>query len=213
MVTNKGDQSVVMAEFHESPCSGYRGTWGTFEKLQERYWWPGMYKDVYPFVMMCENSQMQSAIRHRDDLHPSYPSTIHFKWMVHLMKMPMGVGQMRYLELARKDLTNQLEGQSLKNKMTATMCRFLLEDVIYWYGCMGKIVANRGELDAQEAEELFDRLGVNLSLMKSYNLEANGKVGRGHGSIVKAIMHACDARVGNWPRFAALCALGRRNYA
>ena len=34
-------------------------------------------------------------------------------------------------------------------------------------------------------EELFDRLGVKLSLTTAYNAEANGKVERGHGPIVK----------------------------
>ena len=39
-------------------------------------------------------------------------------------------------------------------------------------------MADRGELDAKEAEELFDRLGVKLSLTTAYNPEANGKVER-----------------------------------
>ena len=38
-------------------------------------------------------------------------------------------------------------------------------------------MADRGELDAQEAEELFDRLTT------TYNPEANGKVERGHGVV------------------------------
>ena len=81
-----------------------------------------------------------------------------------------------------------------------TVCRFLIEDVICRYGCIGKIVADRGELDAEEAEELFDRLGVKLSLTTAYNPEANGKVERGHGPIVKALVRACGGQVGNWPR-------------
>ena len=50
-------------------------------------------------------------------------------------------------------------------------------------------MADRGELDAEEGEELFDRLGVKLLLTTAYNPEANGKVERGHGPIV-----------GKWPR-------------
>ena len=65
------------------------------------------------------------------------------------------------------------------------VCRFLIEDVICRYGFVGKIMADRGELDAQEVEVLFDRLGVKLSLMRAYNTEANRKVERGHGPIVK----------------------------
>ena len=116
--------------------------------------------DVHRFVTTCESCQMHSVVRHRDELQPTYPPTIHFKWMVDLVTTPMGVGQMRYLVLAREDLTNQVEGRALQNKTTAAVCRFLIEDVICRYGCVGKIVVDRGELDAEEAEELFDRLGV-----------------------------------------------------
>ena len=60
-------------------------------------------------------------------------------------------------------------------------------------------MADCGELDVQETEELFDRLGVKLSLTTAYNPEANGKVERGHRPIVKALVRACGGQVGNWP--------------
>ena len=53
---------------------------------------------------------MHSGIRLRDELHPAYQPTIHFKWMVDLVTMLMGVGEMRYMVLAREDRTNQVEG-------------------------------------------------------------------------------------------------------
>ena len=112
----------------------------------------------------------------------------------------MGEGQKRYLVLAREDLTNQVEGRALTNKTTAAICKFLIEDVICRYGCIGKIVVDRGELDAEEAEELFDQLDVKLSLTTAYNPEANGKIEWGHSLIVKAIVHECEGRVGDWLR-------------
>ena len=65
-----------------------------------------MYRDAHHFVTTCEICQTYSAIWHRDELHPTYPPTVRFKWMVDLVTMPMGVGQMRYLVLAREDLMN-----------------------------------------------------------------------------------------------------------
>jgi hypothetical protein len=62
---------------------------------------------------------------------------------------------MRYLVLAREDLTNQVEGRALQNKTIAGVCRFLIEEVVCRYGCVGKIMADRGELDAQEAEDVM----------------------------------------------------------
>ena len=70
---------------------------------------------------------------------------MHYKWLVDIVVMLMGLGQMKYLVLAREDLTNQVEGRALRNKTTSAVCKFLLEDVICQYGCVGKIVADRGE--------------------------------------------------------------------
>ena len=114
-----------------------------------------MYHDAHNFVATYESYQIHSAIRPRDEWHPTYPRTVHFEWMVDLVLMPMGVGQMRYLELAPEDLTNQVEGCALQNKTTTVVCRFLIEEVICRYGYVGEIVADRGGLDAQEAKELF----------------------------------------------------------
>lgn len=193
-------QQQIVKEFHESWWAGHRGVWATFAKVKERYWWKGMYKDVADFVASCGTCQVYSSIRHRDGLHPTYPLTIHYKWVVDLVAMPMGVGQKKYLVLAREDLSNQVEGRALRTKTTEGVCRFLLEDVICRYGCVGKITADRGELDAKEAREFFGKLGVKLALTTAYNPEANGKSERGHSPIVKALVKACDGRMFEWPR-------------
>ena len=92
--------------------------------------------------------------------------------------------QVKYLVLAREDLTNQVEGRPIWTKTTTMICKFILEGIICHYGCVGKIVADRGELDSQEARDFFSRLGIKLSLTTAYNPEANGKVERGHSPIV-----------------------------
>ena len=82
----------------------------------------------------------------------------------------------------------------------AGVCKFLLEDVIFQYGCVGKIVADNVQLNTHEATKLFERLGLKLSLTTAYNPEANRKIECGHEPILKAVVRACDGRVGNWPQ-------------
>ena len=53
-------------------------------------------------------------------------------------------------------------------------------------------MADRREMDVEETKELSHRLGVKLTLTMAYIPEANGKVKRGHGLIVKAIVRACE---------------------
>ena len=154
-MTKKSDQRKLLTEFHDSLWAGHRGIWATFAKPKEKYWWPGFYKDVVKWVETCEECQLYSNVWHRDELHPTFPLALHAKWMADIVVMPFGLWQMKYLVLAREDFTNQVEGRALRNKTTSTVCRFLLEEVICRYGCVGKIIADRGELDANEAKELF----------------------------------------------------------
>ncbi|KAL3686784.1 hypothetical protein R1sor_013093 [Riccia sorocarpa] len=133
IVCDRETQVMLMKEFHESLWAGHRGIWATFTKLKARYWWKNMYKDVVAFVESCLTCQTYSNIRHRDGLHPTYPLAIHFKWVVDLVTMPVGLWQMRYLVLAREDLSNQVEGRALRRNTTEAVCRFLLEDVVCRY--------------------------------------------------------------------------------
>ena len=120
--------------------------------------------------------------------------------MVDIAVRPLGLWQMRYLVLTREDLTNQVKGHALRNKTTSVVCRFLLEDVICKYGCVRKIVANRGKLNVNESKEFFSRIRVKLSLTKAYNPKANGKVQRGHWPIVKALVKSCVGKLCEWPK-------------
>ncbi|KAH7428351.1 hypothetical protein KP509_10G088200 [Ceratopteris richardii] len=52
---------------------------------------------------------------------------------------------MRYIVLAREDLTNHVEGRALRTKTTYNVCKFLLEEVISRFGYVEKIVEDRGE--------------------------------------------------------------------
>ena len=96
--------------------------------------------------------------------------------MVDIVAMPTGIGQKKYLVLAREDLTNQVEGRALRRKTSSTVCQFLLEEVFCRYGCVGQVIADQGKLNYDEAKVLFTKHGVRLTLTVAYNPEANGKV-------------------------------------
>ncbi|KAL2619931.1 hypothetical protein R1flu_000136 [Riccia fluitans] len=108
---------------------------------------------------------------------------------------------MRYLVLAREELSNYVEDRALRTKATEGVCRFILEDIFCRYGSVGRLRADRGELDTIEAHQFFDRYGVKLKLTTSYNLEGNGKSERGHPPIVQVLVKACKGKPKRWPQF------------
>lgn len=200
VVGDSKTKNQVLKEFHDTLWAGHRGIWATYNKIKERYWWKGLYKDVEEFVASCTNCQLQSKIRYRDELHPTYPLAIHFQWVIDLVAMPLGLWGMKYLVLAREELSNFVEGRALRTKSTEGICRFILEDIFSRYGSVGRMRADRGELDAAEARTFFQRYGVKLSLTTAYNPEANGKSERGHPPIINALVKACKGKSKQWPR-------------
>lgn len=193
-------KNLLLKEFHDTLWAGHRGIWATYNKIKERYWWKGLYKDVEEFVASCTKCQLQSKIRYRDELHPTYPLAIHFQWVIDLVAMPLGLWSMKYLVLAREELSNFVEGRALRTKSTEGVCRFILEDIFSRYGSIGRMRADRGELDAAEARSFFQRYGVKLRLTTAYNPEANGKSERGHPPIINALVKACKGKPKQWPR-------------
>ena len=139
-------KNQILKEFHDTSWAGHRGIWATYNKIKERYWWKGLYKDVEDFVASCTECQLQSKIRYRDELHPTYPLAIHFQWVIDLVAMPLGLWGMKYLVLAREELSNFVEGRALRTKSTEGVCRFILEDIFSRYGTIGRMRADRGEL-------------------------------------------------------------------
>ena len=77
----------------------------------------------------------------------------------------------------------------------SVVCQFLLEEVFCKYGYVRQVIADQGELDSDKAREIFMKDGVHLTLTTTYNLEANGKIKRGHRPIVKALAKAFNGRV------------------
>jgi Integrase zinc binding domain len=193
-------KQAILKEFHDSLWVGHRGVWATYTKIKERYWWKGLYKEVAHFVQTCTKCQLHSKDRYRDGLCPTYPPSIHFQWVIDLVAMPLGIWGMKYLVLAREELSNWVEGRALRTKSTQGVCRFVLEDIVSRYGCVGRMRADRGELDAKEAKDFFARYGIQLKLTTSWNPEANGKSERGHPPIIQALVKACRGQPKIWPR-------------
>mgnify|MGYP000185023109 FL=1 len=88
--------------------------------------------------------------------------------MVNIVAMPTKIGQKNYLVLAREDLTNQVEGRVAWKKTSSAVCPFLL-GVFCRYRCVGQMIAGQGELNSDEAKELFTKHGLHLTLTMAYN--------------------------------------------
>ena len=210
VVDTKGEKLRILQHYHDSDMAGHKGVQSTYEKIQELYWWRGIYKDVRQYVETCEVCQLYSKIRHRDELHPTHPLYLHFQWVLDIVHMPRGVRGTKYLVLAREDLSSYVEGRALTTNTTEAVCRFVLEDIIARHGFITQLRADRGELESHKATDFFKRFNIKLKLTTAYNPEANGKSERGHPPIVNALIKSCDGEAYWWPDKLPLALLADR---
>jgi hypothetical protein len=88
------------------------------------------------------------------------------------------------LVLVREELSNFVEGRALRTKTTGNICKFVFKDIFSGYGNIGRLIADREELDVEEVKEFFDKYGIKLRLTTACNPEANGKIERRHLPII-----------------------------
>lgn len=89
MVDDLRTKYKVVGSFHDILWIKRREIWSTYTKIKECYQQKGLYKDVEEFVSSCKECQLQSKIRHRNGLCPTYPLAIHFQWVNDLVVILM----------------------------------------------------------------------------------------------------------------------------
>ncbi|GBG88896.1 hypothetical protein CBR_g48508 [Chara braunii] len=194
VVCDRDEQRDIIAELHDGVVEGHRGVKGTFEKVRNLYWWDGLYRDVEVYCLTCVECQKRVVIKYKEPLFPSYPTAVGQKVHVDLVNMPKGEGGMNYIIDIRDDLTGFVEAWPLKQKTGKAVSGYLTE-YITWYGCVGKIVMDRGsEFMAKEVQELLQMAGIRVSLSTAYHPQTNAPVERGHQSLVNALAKWCEGR-------------------
>ena len=78
--------------------------------------------------------------------------------------------------------------------------KLLFEGVILLYECVGKLLVEKGELDATKSKELTTKLGIKISLTITQNRELDRNVEWGYILTVKEFVKVFKGKlVGEWP--------------
>ncbi|XP_028160581.1 uncharacterized protein LOC114352997 [Ostrinia furnacalis] len=58
---NNNEKNQILKENHDTPTAGHLGTAKTLNKISQRYYWPGMYRDASTYVKNCKTCQANNA--------------------------------------------------------------------------------------------------------------------------------------------------------
>jgi transposase InsO family protein len=199
VICDDNAKKAILIALHEE--SGHRGRDGTAKKILERYWWRNIYRDTKLHVQSCDECQKRFNVRVEEVLHPNLPSTMWDKVCVDVVHMPKGIGERKFLVVAREDVSGWPEARAIRKANSETVATFLEEDVFARHGCPKTIVVDGGPENKGMVDEICARLHVSKHTVTAYHPQANGLVERGHKQLVDGLSKVCSRSPAKWPNY------------
>ncbi|OMJ15154.1 Retrovirus-related Pol polyprotein from transposon, partial [Smittium culicis] len=171
------EKKNIICELHTNEGGGHRGRDATCRKINDRIEEPLTY---------------------------TYTPTLFGKFGIDIVLMPKGIGNKSYLIVARDDLSGWVEAKALSRNDSASVWKFISEDILSRFGIVNKLVADRGEVNSNLIKDLAKKYGLKLSFTTSYHPQTNGMVERGHVPLVSSLSKYCGRNPSQWPKYLHL---------
>jgi hypothetical protein len=184
VVDSEAEQRQIIQSLHDE--SGHRGREGTYHKIAQRYWWEGLYQHVGNYVKTCVECQLRKPTKQEEELHPTWTSTLWEKVAMDVFHMPPNLGK-NYVIMAREDLSGWPEARALAKNDSASVAKFLYEDVICRHGCFSTLVNDGGPETRKVVEILTDQYKIKQIRVSPYHPQANGMIEAGHKPVKDAL--------------------------
>lgn len=181
-------RKIIFEKFHSLSHPGCRAT---RKLIQNRYFWPGMRKQINDFCSKCIDCQKCKIHKHtkspivKIDIPPGRFEHIH---MDLVGPLPVSNGY-KYLLTIIDRYTRWPEVYPLRDISATTICKTFVNNYIPRFGVPDTITADHG---TQFTSRLFSKLTEHIGSHKihttPYHPQANGMVERFHRQLKSAIM-------------------------
>src|SRR6266498_1985421 len=201
----------LMYTFHNDPTAGHLGYKKVLQKLLERYYWPGMAKDVKQYIAACYQCQMKKPMQKINELHPISLSRLFNRWGVDvvgpLLITPKGN---RYIIVAVEYLSKWQEAKAVSEANALSISNFLYQNIICRFGCFTHLHMDRGtEFVNEIVEKLTEKFRVKHHRSTPYRSQANGLVERFNKSLCDSLAKLVDESA-EWDIFVELALWAHR---
>ena len=187
---------------HDLPSSGHRGSWGTYQALRRRYWWPQMRKTVYHYCkgcMRCHKSKasLRNRYGYMREYAPCAPGhTIHID---HFGPFVTSTSGNTVVLTVIDRATGYLWAYPCRDAKVETLATTLYRDHFLEHGHPRVIVSDNGpSFRSGLMRELNKRAGCSHLFTTPYRPQSNGKVERVHRTMKAALKIFVNIEQTDW---------------
>ena len=198
----------ILRKLHDSALAGHCGRHKTACRVQERFYWKGMWKDISHFVLSCVTCQRHRAVKRAPWGSAQMIGTPDVAWQHLHMDWTVGFPP------------SKTDSDKTFDSILTIICRLsgcacfiaanasdtaeetaihLINNVIRHHGCPDKIIAdNDVRLRAGFWQALTHRLGIQMRHTSAYHPRANGKVENSHSTLYDILRSMVSRWGDNW---------------
>ena len=189
----------VIEQYHDD--NGHLGIDKTYDTIQQKYFWPDMYRGLYEYVGSCTVCQArvlrkkQAPVQEMDV--PPYPFA---KVSLDLSgPYTRSMSGNRYIAAFVNHFTGWPEAFAVPDKSADTVVQLLTEKIIPRHSCPLQLVTDNGtENENRAMRETLREMNINHVTTSFYHPQANGKVERFHRTLHDALSKLARDNLERW---------------
>ncbi|BFZ04571.1 hypothetical protein BsWGS_07610 [Bradybaena similaris] len=177
-------QPQALNQYHEE--NGHMGTDKTFSAIRSKYYWPGLYKEVYAHVercVLCKTRNLQrNHVQLQDTDEPPYCMA---KIGVDVSgPYPKSLSGNRYMVTFLDHYSLWPESFAVPDKTSETVAQLLLEEIIPRFGCPLEIVSDNGpENTGRALQRAMQEMNIHHVTTSFYRPHSNSRCERSHRTL------------------------------
>lgn len=196
----------VLHAYHNHPLSGHLGIHKTWERLRDKYFWVGMFKDIKKYILACQKCRACKIDRTKPmgTLQPIEPPTgiLELMGLDFVGPVPESTNGHKYILVCTDYLSRFAITQATRNCTADTAAKFLVEQVILRLGVPKQLLTDRGShFMSRVFEAIAARCGTHHITTTSYHPQCNGLTERFNATLVDSLATYVNQQQSDWDAF------------
>ncbi|UYV69417.1 K02A2.6-like, partial [Cordylochernes scorpioides] len=203
LVITKHLRLELLKSLHDAPTAGHLGFSKTYERVKNKYFWPGLLRDIRKYVAHCKECQRkkQSTQKPPGLLKAIPPATSPFQrvGMDLLGRFPKSDTGNKWIIVCTDYLTRFAVTKSLPTGEAKEAAKFLMEDVVLKHGAPREIITDRGRVfQSKLIAELTNQCSSIHRFTTAYHPQTNGLMERLNKTLANMIAMYVSVEQKDW---------------
>lgn len=177
LVVPAHERKEILRAYHDDPTAGHYGVERTLRKIRDRYFWPGMYRDVAAHIKACAACQRYKPANLKPAGLVQTPAMRQRFEVISIDlfgPLPETEEGLRWILIVEDTATRWVELFALRQATADSCARVLLDEVFLRYGVPRRIISDNGtQFVSGVMQYLLHCLNIDQIFTPVYHPEAN----------------------------------------